>query len=159
MTEGSPIPTWYDFAHAEIGQKEIPGVKANPRIVEYLSVTPLAQGGLSDETPWCSSFVNWAFKKAGVQGTLSAAAKSWVTWGEERTPRVGAAVVLKKKSGKSEMTSSGYHVGFFVSQVKGKTITILGGNQSNSVSKSTFPLSKWEIVAVRWPMESRNATC
>lgn len=156
MTElsPSPIPRWLEIARKEIGVKETPGPKATSRIVEYLTVTPLAEGGQSDETAWCSSFVNWVMKQAGIRGTGSAAAKSWLTWGESRSHRPGAVVVIKRIVGRSPVTTSGYHVGFFVSG-NGTTITLLGGNQSDSVKESVFSLGKWDVLACRWPMDER----
>lgn len=150
----SPVPRWYEIAKDEIGVKETSGPNVTPRIIEYLATTPLAEGGDSDETPWCSSFVNWALKQAGVQGTRSAAARSWLTWGEMRERRTGAIVIVRLKSGKTQITSSGYHVGFYVSSTD-RVIRLLGGNQGNAVSEANFPLARWTIMSSRWPMETR----
>ena len=142
-----------DIATAEIGQHEIAGAKANPRIVEYHSSTWLK--ATSDEVPWCSSFVNWCLIKAVVRPTRSAAAKSWLTWGEETEPRLGAIVVIRKDAaGVDPATGSltGYHVGFFVA--KGEShIRLLGGNQGDSVKESAFPLSVYSVVGMRWPVD------
>lgn len=150
------IPRWLEVAQAEIGVHETPGPKATPRIREYLAVTPLAEGGNSDETPWCSSFVNWCFRQCRIKGTGSAAARSWVTWGETRERRPGCVVVLKarKRNGERSTTPSGYHVGFYVAG-NARTIRLLGGNQSDSVCEVDFPLARWDVVAVRWPVEER----
>ena len=47
----------YRIAQIQLGQKEIEGSKDNPKIVGYHKATTLV--ATDDETPWCSSFVNW----------------------------------------------------------------------------------------------------
>lgn len=145
-------PLWYEIALRDVGVRETPGPRATPRILEYLRETPLAQGGDSDETPWCAAFVNWALRQAGITGTRSAAARSFLTWGETRELRTGAVIVIRRKKGRDETTPSGYHVGFFVAG-SGRAIRLLGGNQGDAVSVADFPLTKWEVLASRWPVE------
>ena len=71
---------WYNIAQAEMGVKEILGAsKNNQRILDYHATTTL--GAKTDEVPWCSSFVNWVMKQAGIEGTNNAMAKSWMNWG------------------------------------------------------------------------------
>lgn len=142
------MPRWLDIARKEMGQAEVPGKGTNQRIVDYHSSTALH--ATDDETPWCSSFVNWCFRKAGIDGTYNAAAKSWIAWGQESVPMRGAVVVLHSKSG------GGYHVGFFVDSTP-TSVRLLGGNQGNRVKESTFELSRFDIVAVRWPEEVPDA--
>jgi uncharacterized protein (TIGR02594 family) len=146
-------PKWYTIAQDQIGvhEESLPG-ENNSRIIEYHSTTTLK--ATDDETPWCSSFVNWCMKKAGSQGTGSAAAKSWLDWGQPlQNPQTGAVVVIKKKSTGSDQatgSSSGFHVAFFV----GKTqtyIRLLGGNQSDQVKYSYFGLNAYEVKGYRWP--------
>ena len=72
---------WMNIANGEKGQAEIKGSKHNPRIVEYHQSTLLKAS--DDEEPWCSSFVNWVMRQTGYQGTNSARAISWKTWGKE----------------------------------------------------------------------------
>ena len=117
---------WMPIAIREIGVREYAGSAANPRIVEYLRSTTLGEPyNSSDETYWCSTFVNWCVEKAGYEGTDSAWARSWNNWGKElETPRRGCIVVFKR--------GSGGHVGFYVGET-GNTIKVLGGNQSDSV--------------------------
>lgn len=145
---------WMDIAIAELGIHEdsMPG-QHNNRIVEYHRTTSLK--ATDDETPWCSSFVNWVLKQSNRSGTNSAAAKSWLNWGVEVTnPTAGAIVVIKKKTpGSTQATgsSSGFHVGFFVS-LSPTHIRILGGNQGNQVKYSSFPLVTYEVKGYRKPM-------
>lgn len=145
--------SWMLIAQAELGihENSLPG-EHNQRIIEYHNTTSLK--ATTDEVPWCSSFVNWVITKAGSKGTNSAAAKSWLKWGTHvNVPQRGAVVVIKRKtSGNDAVTgsSSGYHVGFFVTQTP-TAVRLLGGNQANQVRYSNFSLTSFEIVDIRWP--------
>jgi uncharacterized protein (TIGR02594 family) len=137
---------WFKIANQELdsGVKEIPGQQDNPRIVEYHSTTTLK--ATDDETPWCSSFVNWCLWKAGIKGTRDARAISWLDWGKEVRPqniRPGDVVVF-------EWDSGGHHVAFFKAQspAAGKMV-VIGGNQGNRVSEATYPWSS--VMGIRSP--------
>ena len=154
MAAVSSLYPWMKVAHAEllIHANSTPGLH-NQRIVEYHQTTTYK--ATDDETPWCSSFVNWVLTKAGYQTTDSAAAKSWLEWGTKLDqPREGAITVVKKKTGATNAaagTASGFHVAFLVS-ANPATLRLLGGNQSNQVKYSDFPLSGWEVKGYRWPV-------
>jgi uncharacterized protein (TIGR02594 family) len=155
----TPLPptpvtrSWMDTAKAELGVHEdaLPG-QHTLRILEYHKTTTLK--ATTDETPWCSSFVNWVMIRAGHKGTNSAAARSWLEWGTKlTTPREGAITVLKKKvAGADSATgsNSGFHVAFYVSE-SSTHVRLLGGNQSDQVKYSNFALSAYDIKAMRWP--------
>lgn len=154
MASEFPLPKWFEIAHAEIGVRETPGPKATKRVLEYWHAMHGWNLGAQDEMPWCGSFVQWALKQAGIKGTDHPAAKSWMTWGESRSHRPGCVMVIKHRKGKTPITGSGYHVGFFVSG-DDKTIRLLGGNQGDAVSEAVFSLAKWDVLASRWPMEEK----
>lgn len=116
----------------------MPGAKHNKRIVEYHQRTKLR--AKDDETPWCSSFVNWCLANAGYPITESAAARSWTNYGASTTPHEGCIVVLTR--------TGGGHVGFYVRETS-KYVYILGGNQSNKVSIAGY--DKGRIIAYRLP--------
>lgn len=149
----SPNAPWMQIALAELGIHEdsLPG-RHNQRIVEYHQATSLK--ATTDETPWCSSFVNWVMKKAGYQGTNNALAKSWLDWGTAITqPREGAITVIKKKGASSDAatgSSTGFHVAFCIN-VTPAHIRLLGGNQGDQVKYSNFYLSGYDIKGYRWP--------
>lgn len=150
VTAGAP---WMDIAKAEIGVHEnsLPG-QHNQRIIDYHATTTLH--ATTDETAWCFSFVNWVIKQSGRSGTNSAAAKSWLDWGQSlTTAKAGAVTVIKKKGATSDLatgSTSGFHVGFLVSSSP-NSVRLLGGNQSDSVKYSDFSLTKWEVRGYRWP--------
>jgi uncharacterized protein (TIGR02594 family) len=149
----APGPVWLQIAIDELGIHEdsLPG-QHNARIVEYHQTTTLK--ATTDETPWCSSFVNWVLKQAGYNGTNSAAAKSWLNWGVAvANPTAGVITVIRKKIPGGDAatgSSSGFHVGFFVS-LSAAHIRILGGNQSNQVKYSNFSLGSYEVKGYRKP--------
>lgn len=137
----------------EVAQKELllniaedprPG-KDHPRIRLYHSTT--STGAEPDEVAWCSSFVNFCTEQAGLRGTDSKVARSWLKWGSA-VPRddwrEGDVIVFKR--GNSSWQG---HVGFLVDW-RGARPAVLGGNQSNQVSiDSRYPFSA--VLGVRRP--------
>ncbi len=84
------------------------------------------------KTPWCAAFANAILKKKGKKGTGSLAARSFFAWGKKvAKPQHGDVVIIK--------TRRGYHVGFFVGFKNGKVL-VIGGNQSNSVKITAYPI-------------------
>lgn len=143
------LAPWMDIARKEIGQMEVVGHEGNPRILAYHASTTLK--ATDDETPWCSSFVNWCLKQAGIKGTDSAAAKSWVHWGMPSGPVPGAiAVICSSKATNRTFSTSGAHVGFLIEETA-THFKLLGGNQENSVKESSFPKTRWTLLGLRWP--------
>ncbi len=134
--------TPYEIALHEIGVQEQSGTANNPRIIEYHTATSLK--ATADEVPWCASFVNWCLRVAGIIGTNSARARSFLTWGVPVSlaeAQRGDIVILARGKNISEG-----HVGFYAG-CKDKNVLLLGGNQSNRVSIATFPLST--IISIR----------
>ena len=149
----TPAKSWMAIAEAEVGVRENAAAgQHNKRILEFHKSTTLR--ATEDEVPWCSSFVNWVMMESGRTGTRSAAAKSWLNWATGlETPRLGAVTLIKKKTGgadKATGSSSGFHVGFYVSATD-THLRLLGGNQSDSVKYSNFQLSKYDVKGYRWP--------
>ena len=134
-----------EIATAEIGVKEICGDRDNPRIVEYHQCTALK--ATDDETPWCSSFCNWVLKRLGIEGTGSAAARSWLRWGAALDePLPGCIAVLRRGKPPSG------HVGFFVRKAQGGLIKVLGGNQGDCVKVS--PYKEADVLGYRWIVDA-----
>lgn len=132
---------WMPIARGEIGVREISGSGANPRILEYLNSTTLSSSGnSSDETAWCSAFVNWCIERAEYAGTDSLWAKNWINWGRRITrPRPGCIVVWDRDTELHDgRIKDGGHVGFFIDEDV-NNVTVLGGNQGNSVKEATYP--------------------
>ena len=126
---------WYRIAEREFadGVTEIRGRRDNPRIIEYHASTSLKAS--NDETAWCSSFVNWCVSQAGLTGTNSAAARSWLDWSGGKvinTPVEGCIAVLRRVTKPWQG-----HVGFFVKQ-SATRVTLLGGNQGDAVTRRSY---------------------
>jgi uncharacterized protein (TIGR02594 family) len=83
--------------------------------------------------PWCAAFVNGILKQLGLSGTNSNMARSFSKYNSPtKNPQKGDIVVFN------------HHVGFFKGFVKkgNRTmVAVLGGNQSNRVKVSYFPVS------------------
>lgn len=146
LPAGTEAP-WFALAERELGVKERKGSHSNNnRILEYHRSTDLSENlARIDETPWCSSFVNWCVTQAGLEGTASARARSWSKWGKKlRKPRPGCIVVLSRPSAGPKAG----HVGFYAGETATR-IKLLGGNQSNRVRISNY--DKKRIISFRWP--------
>lgn len=147
--------SWMKIASKEKGQEEFKGKRNNPAIIKYHASTTLK--AKTDETPWCSSFVNWVMQQAKIQGTNSAAAASWLTWGEKCSAKTGAITVIRDaKAANSSLTRSGNHVGFLVRETA-THYELLGGNQSNMVRVTLYPKSSWTLRGYRWPKKAVEA--
>lgn len=136
--------TPYQYALKELGVQEISGPRANPRITEYFSATDLKNtvDGKTDETPWCSAFVNWCCLKANKPRVLSAMARSWLGYGIRVTEPVEGDIVVFSRP---PDPNTG-HVAFFVRN-NGITVTVLGGNQHDKVCYADYP--KWRVLGYR----------
>lgn len=133
--------TPYEYAQKEIGVKETPGPANTKRVLEYHATTTLK--ATSDDVPWCSAFVSWCVEQAGLRGTRSAAARSWLDWGTAvDLPQEGDIVILKRGNPPSG------HVGFFVKSA-GDIIYVLGGNQSDQVKVSGY--KRGDLLGYRRP--------
>ncbi|WP_052599557.1 TIGR02594 family protein [Aureispira sp. CCB-QB1] len=131
-------PNWIKIAEGEKGVKENTSKKKhNPRVLEYHASV---KGNIkNDETPWCSSFVNWVMKKAGQGGTNSAMAISWKKYGKNLgKPAYGAIAVIDWDGAGPGWKG---HVGFVVGK-KGEEVLLLGGNQRNAVNIKSYSTSK-----------------
>jgi uncharacterized protein (TIGR02594 family) len=124
---------------------EIAGSQHNRRILAYHLATALK--ATTDEVPWCSAFVNWCLREAGIEGTFSAEARSFLRWGLTiplESIEAGDVVVFAR--GNHSMSG---HVAFFL-EWENKTqglMRIVGGNQSNRVSAATFPTTR--LLSIR----------
>lgn len=126
-TPGAAIPRHLAIARGEFGVHEIRGAANNPRVVEYHQATSLK--ATNDETSWCSAFVNWTMQGAGVPGTNSAAARSWLQWGQA-VPRDAAHVkpgdVIVFPRGNNPAQG---HVAIVSEVLDNGMVRVIGGNQ------------------------------
>lgn len=141
-----PVPPWLSWSMVELAKniREISGEGSCDRILEYHSHTMLK--ATEDEVPWCSAMVNCCMAECGMPGTNSAAARSWLGWGNRCGFRVGAIAVFWREQINSFMG----HVGIALAEENG-TVMILGGNQGNAVSIIRYPRD--QLLSYRWPKD------
>ena len=130
-------PKWYAKARKYLGIEEWPGNwQDNPVIVGFFDYT--SYHATHDEVPWCSAFMNAVFAQVGIDGSGSAAAISWLHWGNRlKVPKLGCVAVFE------------HHVALFAKHEGDGLIRLLGGNQSNQVNESLFAEAR--VLSYRWP--------
>ena len=127
-------------AASQLGVKEIRGEEDNEQIVQYATESSIS-GINDDETPWCSTFVNWCAMKEGLAMSKKANARSWLTVGNSTMDDAepGDVVVFWRESRDSWKG----HVGVFLGYSDdGKKVHVLGGNQGNAVSVAQYDARK-----------------
>jgi uncharacterized protein (TIGR02594 family) len=149
-------PPWLVVARAELGVHETSGAGDTKRVQEYFGATGMGPH-THDAVPWCSAFVNFCMAGAGIEGTHSAAARSWLDWGRPLLkPKLGCVIVFSRPLGGPQ---SG-HVGFYVGDnsepiAPGQRMVseyhVLSGNQSDRVCVAAYPASR--VLGWRWPAE------
>jgi uncharacterized protein (TIGR02594 family) len=103
--------------------------------------------GADDKTAWCSSFVDWTLRQAGIAGTGSAWARSWLEWGSQiEIPVYGCITILWRESPESWKG----HVGFFVREEE-DCIVLLSGNELDEVREYSYPRER--LLGYRWPSD------
>ena len=138
------IPSWLMFALRELGVSELQDPASNPRIDEYWrAVTDAA--GLTDADAWCSAFVAWVMRQAGIGHHATAAARSWLSeLSALQRPQLGCVVVLWR----DHPDSWKGHVGLWMGTV-GTDTMVLGGNQNNQVCIKPYPTK--QLLGYRMP--------
>lgn len=125
-----------DLAIKQIGVKEVEGKENNPVILGWAK--ELGVPYYSDDTAWCSLFVNWIAFKSGLPYTKKLNARSWLDVGTKVTvPKVGDVCVFWR----NHKDSWEGHVGFYLGE-QGDKINVLGGNQNQSVCVALYPKSR-----------------
>jgi uncharacterized protein (TIGR02594 family) len=119
-----------DTAAAALGLNENDKATA---LNEYLS-----NGGVNLDpavTAWCAAFVNATLAQSGMQGTGSNLARSYLEWGQPvDKPQRGDVAVFSR----GDPNGPYGHVGFFEGYNADGSIRVLGGNQGDAVSVSSY---------------------
>ena len=129
-------------ARSYIGLKEVLGKGSNATIDEWFK--SFGYSKMKDDTAWCSLFANVVVREAGLVGSKSLAARSWLDWGKPLSKPVPGCIVVFKR-GNSSWEG---HVAFYVSETK-THIKVIGGNQSDAVTEASFPKS--QLLGYRQP--------
>ncbi len=139
-THLTSTPAWMEIARAELGTRET-SAKAD-KYFEVCGAKPDPTG-----TPWCAYFVGYCLEIAKYSSTKKANARSYLSWGNERTgsSQVGDIIVLWRGTKNDGITG---HVGFYVREDK-DFVYLIGGNQGDAVTEAKFYKSK--ILGIRYP--------
>lgn len=140
-------PAWLVRAENELDISEVPGKGNNPRIVEYFKVCTWQ--ATEDSVPWCSAFVSAMLEWSRVRSSRSAAAKSYLSWGNEiEKPTLGCVVVTTRPGGTKDKPL--YHVGFYAGP-SDTGFFLLSGNIRDRVCVAEFSFDR--VVGYRIPTE------
>jgi len=126
-------------ASSQLGVQEIKGDENNSQIVQYARETEITSI-TDDETPWCSTFINWCAKESSLPMSYKANARSWMNVGVNApTPKPGDIVVFWRES----IHSWKGHVGIFVGfNHDASRVFCLGGNQADAVTITDYDRRK-----------------
>lgn len=141
-------PLWLRVASAYIGQTEQAGSKHNPLVVKMFALIRMS-GIKDDETPWCAAFVGSCLEEAGIKSSRSAAALSYLDYGQKLAAPVLGSIAVKRRYNSSGKVIGG-HVFFVAGRTTDGRILGLGGNQNNRVGIDPFDPSG--IVGYRYPL-------
>ncbi len=116
----------------------------NPRILNYFKIAaPWFNPAAGDEVDWCAAFVNFCLETSGYSGTGHPGARSFF-WNKNNNflklnePAYGCVAVFRKRPFTDPKWKSGAgHVGFVVDW-NADTVTLLGGNQGNTVQRKVY---------------------
>jgi uncharacterized protein (TIGR02594 family) len=127
----------------------LPDPDENPRILEYFRVAAAwFEPSKGDETDWFAAFVNWCLVQSGHVGTDHPGARSFF-WNRKGQflrlpgPAKGAIGVIRRNPPVEydEWHTGEGHVGF-VASFTPTHVTLLGGNQSHTVRRQTYPMEE-----------------
>lgn len=142
-------PAWILWAKKQLGVKEVPGAGDNPEIISWFELSTLPKEYWHDATAWCAVFINAGLFLNGVKGLCSARAKDWLDFGRAvETPRKGDVVVF-------EWNDGSHHVAYFLA-MEDDQVRVIGGNQSNAVTETTYPLGN--VAGFQRPPGQTQAT-
>ncbi|MEM0949574.1 MAG: hypothetical protein AAGK37_19400 [Pseudomonadota bacterium] len=149
------MTTPYELATRDLGTTEIRGAVHNDTIVQYFA--DVEHGWVKDdETAWCAAGMGSWHIQAGYSLSELPVKKDRLSAQSWRN--VGAAVELKDlKPGDILVFRRGKpgswqgHVGFATGRIMGSKIEVRGGNQSNQVKDSWYPMhsANYELIAIR----------
>lgn len=141
----SAATPWMHIGMALLGEAERAGSVHNPRIVEMFRVAGTPQFE-TDETAWCAADAGSLLRLSGWEGTKSALASSYATFGADLggRPQYGCIVVFHPLA-----PGASGHVGFFVRDLGDGRIEVLSGNHGNK--HDIAPFAKSKVRCYRWP--------
>lgn len=146
----------YEIGLRELGIKEIPGIKSNPRVDEYFDATGVPN--FTDNESWCAAFISWCWRQAGYayNVALSARARSWLNNGKKIKWKIGDDMLVGAVGviPRGAPGSGQGHVFMFQAWVEGSNrmeFWALEGNAKDQVQIGKHRSS--EILGWVWPSE------
>lgn len=140
-----------EYMRDHLGEREIAGGDDNPWIVGCFE--EIGARYRDDETSWCAASLGRSLKEAGcayIEGDAGCGARNYINYGHAiDEPEEGCVVVFWRVS-PSDWRG---HVAF-VESFTATTLTIIGGNQSNAVTRMTVPRtgSRSQVLGYRRPV-------
>jgi hypothetical protein len=148
--DDTPAETHLARALAEVGQREIPGPKSNPRIDEYLALC--VRGGKllglrgDDQFSWCAAFASWCglppgmVPRAAVAELVTDSRKLGLWRDAGHIPKAGDLAIYARAGGDPRKGGLG-HVNRVIS-VSDVFFKAVGGNEADSVKLSERALTE-----------------
>lgn len=135
--------TAFDLAMRFIGTAEAVGAASNPAVLAMLKLDQ--DWPEDDDVPWCSAFTNYVCWLLRLPRSKDLRARSWLGVGRPvLEPGVGFDVVILRRRSNSpgaHVIDAPGHVGFFAG-IEHDRVQVLGGNQSDAVSVSSYRASR-----------------
>jgi soluble lytic murein transglycosylase-like protein len=140
-------------AAGEIGVHEQGGEDMGPRVSEFQAATG------AQRSPWCASFVTWAFEEAGHKMPAGnwAAVANWV--GAARQHTAGLEIIKPEDARPGDIVAydwgfgddfgSDGHIGLVASKVTGGNFEAIEGNHSDQVGRADRNLEQANVVFMR----------
>ena len=148
--------TAYSIAERFLGTTEMQGRLSNPQILAMLQLDN--NWPKDDATPWCSAFCSYICWLIGLPRSKKLRARSWLNVGRpvslDEAERGFDAVILSRGRNAPDWTviDAPGHVGLYSEPglYSGNSlmrVKLLGGNQDDSVSIKSYPVSR--VIGVR----------
>ena len=134
---------WMKTAIAEVGEAEIPGIKANPQILEYFKASKFwGSDDSGGQNAWCGSFVAWVMQQNNMEPVKNAfRAKEWASFGKPLDKPVYGAIGIKSRKGGPCCFCRG-------PKSRWQLFIYARGNQSNSVNVAKYKKQLWDDFVV-----------
>ena len=148
--------TALQIAQKWIGITELPGRVNNIQISAWIAHASVGQMNSSESFPdeiyWCGAFIHGVVFPLGLPiPDIPIRARAWLTVGrkvELKDAKPGFDIAILNRGGASDpkVLKGPAHVGF-LHHIDHSIINLVGGNQGNAVSISSFPISS--ILEIR----------
>lgn len=145
---------WLTYALGLVGEREVPGQRSNPRILAIIKeFLPAAQDDSS--VAWCGAFAAHCLRRYGMTypQEMPLLARAYLDSGQVvRDAQPGDVVVFWRGSGPNDWRG---HVAFYLGGQGTGRIEVVGGNQTDAVTRTYYPESR--VLGFRRPQVDTTA--